>query len=93
MMIPGVVALFGSGETSPFGGGIYEMLARRLKLPLPISILETPAGFELNSAQVAGKVADFIRVRLQNYRPEVQVIPARRTPFVIWSVPAPEFPT
>jgi hypothetical protein len=76
--MPGVVALFGSGETSPFGGGIYEMLARRLASPLPISVLETPAGFELNSAQVAGRVADFIKVRLQNYHPQVEVIPARR---------------
>lgn len=78
MQTPGIVALFGSGETSPFGGGIYEMLARRLEQPLPIAVLETPAGFELNSAQVAGRVADFIRVRLQNYRPQVEVIPARR---------------
>ena len=78
MFIPGIVALFGSGETSPFGGGIYEMLARRHSMPLPVSVLETPAGFELNSAQVAGRVADFIQVRLQNYLPQVEVIPARR---------------
>ena len=43
-----------------------------------LKVLETPAGFELNSGQVSGRVADFIRVRLQNYRPDVQVVPARK---------------
>ena len=41
-------------------------------------MLETPAGFELNSTQVAGRVADFIARRLQNEHPEVTLIPARR---------------
>ncbi|MCS6845277.1 MAG: hypothetical protein NZ528_13295, partial [Caldilineales bacterium] len=43
----------------------------------------TPAGFELNSPRVAGRIADFLRERLQNYRPRVTVVPARRrgTPY------------
>lgn len=79
----GLVVLFGSGETSPRGGQIWEAFARRLPVPLRIAILETPAGFELNSAQVAGRIADFLQVRLQNYRPQITVIPARKrgTPF------------
>lgn len=79
----GPVVLFGSGETSPRGGQIWEAIARRLSAPLRIAILETPAGFELNSAQVAGRIADFLQVRLQNYRPQITVIPARKrgTPF------------
>ena len=40
--------------------------------------METPAGFELNSSDVAGRVAGFIEHRLQNYKPNVTVIPARR---------------
>jgi hypothetical protein len=40
--------------------------------------METPAGFELNSPQVAGRVADFLANRLQNYHPQVDVIPARK---------------
>lgn len=40
--------------------------------------METPAGFELNSAQVIGRVADFLRRRLQNFNPQVSVVPARR---------------
>jgi hypothetical protein len=48
-----------------------------------IAIVETPAGFEPNSAQVAGKVADFLALRLQNYQPVIDVIAARKrgTPF------------
>lgn len=79
----GLVALFGSGETSPTGGQIWEAVARRVTPPLRIAVLETPAGFELNSAQVAGRVADFLQVRLQNYHPNITVVPARKrgTPF------------
>ncbi len=82
-MTLGQIAFLGSGETSLAGGRVFEMLARRLPPPLRIAILETPAGFELNSPQVAGRVADFLRTRLQNYAPTVDVIPARRrgTPF------------
>lgn len=80
---PGLVVLFGSGETSASGRKIHEWLLRRLDPPIQISVLETPAGFEPNSAQVAGQVADFLRERLQNYNPQVSVIPARKrgTPF------------
>jgi len=74
----GQIAFMGSGETSLAGGRIFEMLARRLPQPLRIAVLETPAGFELNSAQVAERVAEFLRVRLQNYRPQVDVVPARK---------------
>jgi cyanophycinase-like exopeptidase len=75
---PGLVVLFGSGETSASGRKIYGWLMRRLSSPIRVAVLETPAGFELNSAQVAGRVADFIRHRLQNYHPQVTVVPARK---------------
>ncbi|MBI5714735.1 MAG: hypothetical protein HZC38_15155 [Chloroflexi bacterium] len=75
---PGLVILFGSGETSPNGGRIFESVARRLAGHLRAVILETPAGFELNSAQVAGRIANFLRQRLQNYQPEITIIPARK---------------
>ncbi|MGC8781514.1 MAG: CysS/YqeB C-terminal domain-containing protein [Anaerolineae bacterium] len=75
---PGRIALLGSGETSLAGGRVFESLAKVLPTPLRVAVLETPAGFELNSDRVAGRVADFLAVRLQNYRPQVAVIPARR---------------
>lgn len=79
----GNVAFLGSGETSLAGGRIFEALARQIPAPLRIAVMETPAGFELNSAQVAGRVADFLKTRLANYKPQVDVIPARKknTPF------------
>ncbi len=79
----GPIVLLGSGETSLAGGRIFEIIAQRLPRPLRAAVLETPAGFELNSAQVAGRVADFLRLRLQNYQAQVTVVPARKrgTPF------------
>lgn len=75
---PGLIALFGSGETAPAGRGVHEYLFRRLELPIRVAILETPAGFQPNSAGVAGRLAAFIQERLQNYHPQVTVLPARR---------------
>ena len=74
----GTIAFLGSGETSLAGGRIFESLARIIPDPLHVAALETPAGFELNSAQVAGRVAEFLASRLQNYKPTVDVIPARK---------------
>ncbi len=75
---PGRVVLFGSGETSASGSKIFQSLSPQLARPLRMAVLETPAGFELNSAQVAGRVADFLTTRLQNDRPAVAVVPARK---------------
>jgi hypothetical protein len=77
-MALGRIAFLGSGETSLAGGRIFEALARDVKGPLRIALIETPAGFELNSAQVVGRVGDFMKTRLQNYKPVVDVIPARK---------------
>ena len=74
----GPIALIGSGETSLAGGRIFESIARQLPQPLRVAILETPAGFELNSPKVAGRVGDFLTIRLQNFNPQIDVIPARR---------------
>lgn len=74
----GQIAFLGSGETSLAGGRIFESLAKRINDPLRIALLETPAGFELNSSQVVGKVGEFMKTRLQNYKPVVDVVPARK---------------
>lgn len=75
---PGTVILFGSGETAPSGRRIYDELFATLPLPVRSAILETPAGFEPNSAWVAQQVADFWATRLPNYRPRTSIIPARK---------------
>jgi cyanophycinase-like exopeptidase len=82
-MALGQIAFLGSGETSLAGGRVFESLARSLAQPLRIAVLETPAGFELNSHQVAGRVADFLKTRLANYTPIIDVVSARKrgTPF------------
>jgi hypothetical protein len=77
-MTLGQIAFLGSGETSLAGGRIFETLAHTLPRPLRISVLETPAGFELNSSQVAGRVGEFLSMRLQNYNPKIDVISARK---------------
>jgi len=74
----GQIAFLGSGETSLAGGRIFESLAKTIGNPIRIALMETPAGFELNSAQVVGKVGEFMKTRLQNYKPVVDVIPARK---------------
>lgn len=77
-MTLGRIAFLGSGETSLAGGRIFETLARLLPSPLRIAILETPAGFELNASLVASRVGDFLKTRLGNYKPIVDLIPARK---------------
>ncbi|MGA2112703.1 MAG: cysteinyl-tRNA synthetase [Anaerolineales bacterium] len=81
--VPGLIALFGSGETTASGGRIFEALAHDLEPPLLAAFLETPAGFELNSPRVVGRVADYFCARLQNYGPQIRIIAARKkgTPF------------
>ena len=76
--IPGPILLFGSGETLPSSGKAYEHLAKGLEKKPSISILETPAGFEPNSEMVANNIRDFLVRRLQNYDPQVNLIPARK---------------
>jgi len=75
---PGPIVLFGSGETSPSGRKIFESVFRRLPEQPLVTLLETPAGFELNSAQVIGRIGDLIAQRLQNYKPQITIIPARK---------------
>ena len=78
VMQPGLIMLIGAGETSSSGHKFCDWLLSRLPSPINIAILETPAGFELNSDVVAGRVADFFRRGFQNYQPEVSIIPARK---------------
>lgn len=77
-MALGQIAFLGSGETSLAGGRIFEALARNISEGLHIALMETPAGFELNSAQVVGRVGEFMQTRLQNYKPVIEIIPARK---------------
>ena len=73
----GKILLMSSGETSASGRKMHERMLTDLGLPVRVAVLETPAGFELNSALVAQKVGDFLNKRLRNFSPDVSIIAAR----------------
>ena len=75
---PGKVLIISSGETSAGAHDMYQRVFETLPRPVRVAILESPAGFELNSPLVAGKVADFIKISMRNFSPSITVIPARR---------------
>ena len=75
---PGSIVLFGSGETSPSGQKVFSELFRQLPARPRCALLETAAGFELNSYQVIEKVGDFLHHRLQNDNPQVEIVRARQ---------------
>jgi cyanophycinase-like exopeptidase len=75
---PGLIILFGSGETSPTGRKVFETVFKSLPKSPKLALIETPAGFELNSHQVISRVGDFFIHRLQNFTPQVDIIPARK---------------
>jgi cyanophycinase-like exopeptidase len=77
-MTPGKITLLGSGETAAVGARVFESLARDLPRGFRAAVLETPAGFELNSERVAGRIAAFMQARLNSYAAQVEVIRARR---------------
>lgn len=72
------MALFGSGETARAGRRVHEILLADYATPVPVAILETPAGFQPNSAILAEKVRHFFEHNLQNFKPRVSIVPARR---------------
>ena len=45
---------------------------------MSIAILETPAGFQPNSEVVAAEVREFMQAHLQNHRPRISIVPARK---------------
>ena len=74
----GKVLLLSSGETSNTGRRIFQGIFAELGPSIRVAILETPAGFELNSTWVAERVGDYIKSGLQNFSPDVSIVPARR---------------
>jgi hypothetical protein len=62
---PGLITLIGSGETTRYGGQVFERLAKCYPHGSRLAILETPAGFEMNSPVVAGRIADFLIIAIE----------------------------
>jgi cyanophycinase-like exopeptidase len=74
----GRIALFGSGETARAGRRAHEILLADYDKPVPTAIIETPAGFQPNAAVLSAKVRQFFEHNLQNFKPQVTIVPARR---------------
>ena len=74
----GRVALFGSGETARVGRRVHELLLAAYERPVPVAVVETPAGFQPNVEVLSAKVRAFFEHNLQNFKPRVTVVPARR---------------
>lgn len=74
----GKIALFGSGELAASGRAVHEYLVKELSPPVKIALLETPAGFEDNPHHWYERLKETLTIGLQNYRPEVRLIPALR---------------
>ena len=71
--MPGLLTLIGSGETSERLLNLHQSLLRRLDAPR-IAFIDTPAGFQLNAAQLAADAASYFKkhfgleVALARYR-------------------------
>ena len=78
----GKIVLLGSGERSPHIRTVYywlfEQMYERGVAPIHVAILETPAGFELNSDYVARRIGIYIEEHLPNFTPQISVVPARK---------------
>jgi cyanophycinase-like exopeptidase len=83
VLLTGRVILLGSGETSASGRRAFEEVFRSYDHPPRVALLETPAGFELNSPHVIGRVAAFLSLHLQNFHPQIEIVSARKqgTPY------------
>ena len=78
---PGLVVLFGSGEMSPTGRKIHEVVFRHagIEAPVRIGILETPTGYEVNAIHGwPERMQQFFEKGLKNYKPNVTRIRAWR---------------
>ncbi len=78
---PGLIVLLGSGETSPSIRKVYNWLFEQIHErddAIRAAILETPAGFEPNSEAVADQIRVYLQKRLQNYEPQVELVPVRK---------------
>ncbi|MEO6796662.1 MAG: hypothetical protein ABI401_03410 [Candidatus Dormibacter sp.] len=58
--LPRLLALFGSGETSPALTSVHQGLIKQVS-DLNATLLDTPFGFEANADQIAGRIIAYFR--------------------------------
>lgn len=73
----GQIILFGSGETADSGKRILRLFLRQFPQKQKVVILETPAGFQPNSRQVAQDIADTFKKSLSEFVENIAIIAAR----------------
>lgn len=74
---PGAIVLIGSAEAAGAGRAAARWLAAAGRTPRAVSVLETPAGFELNSEAVAARWTSAIRTQPEMRGAEVTQLPLR----------------
>ena len=64
--MPRLLAIMGSGETSPTMVRVHRQLLERLgPPPVPAVLLDTPFGFQENAREIAGRAVTYFRESLQ----------------------------
>lgn len=81
----GRLILFGSGETADSGKRILRLILRQFPQKQKVVILETPAGFQPNSRQVAQDIADIFKKSLSEFVDDITIISARHKDDPIYS--------
>lgn len=74
----GKLILFGSGETSEAGKRIHRKIFQTIPQLAKIAILETPAGFQPNSKNVAKEIASVFNFSLKEFVSSTVIVPARK---------------
>ncbi len=68
------LTLFGSGETSSVGRKSHEYIFKQMDCEIKIAIITSPSGFQPNVKTVHEEIADFFKVSLSNFKPEVEIV-------------------
>lgn len=74
---PGGIVLIGSGEIAAVGHEAVRWLRSSGRDPRRVAVIETPAGFEPNSEEVAARWARSLRGQPELHGAEVALVPAR----------------
>src|SRR5207247_10239134 len=61
---PSLLAIMGSGETSPTMVSVHRRLFEQLGPDAAAVLLDTPVGFQMNADEIASKAVDYFRTSL-----------------------------
>jgi hypothetical protein len=64
MTLPRILAIMGSGETSPTMVSTHRMLVGKLPKPVRAALLDTPYGFQENAPELATKAVEYFNTSI-----------------------------